>query len=143
MLMLLLKTIINESCGFLCDDISQYVDAIIVIFKLQYRRCDRDTSLLLDLHPVGDRMSGCRLTLHASCQIDRPSVEQKLLRQSRLARIRMGYDGKCPSSVNLLCVITTHVFSPYDFNSGRKPNTAFSVAWFSARVQYKYTTLFP
>ena len=28
-----LKTIINESCGFLCDDISQYVDAIIELIE--------------------------------------------------------------------------------------------------------------
>ena len=52
----------------------QNIDTETFIFKLQDRGCDRDTSLLLNLHPVGDRMSCRRLTLHAPCQIDGTAV---------------------------------------------------------------------
>lgn len=53
----------------------QNIDAKAAIFKLQYRRCDGDTSLLLYLHPVGHCMSGCGLALDTACQINRTSIQ--------------------------------------------------------------------
>ena len=72
----------------------QNINAISVIMKLQYRRSDRDTSLLFDLHPIGDRMPGRRLSFYGSRQIDGTAIQKKLLRQCRFARIRVGNNGE-------------------------------------------------
>ena len=50
------------------------VDAVSLIIELEYGRCYRDTSLLLDLHPVGDCVL-CRFAaLYGSGEVDRASV---------------------------------------------------------------------
>ena len=50
------------------------VDAVSLIIELEYGRCYRDTSLLLDLHPVGDCVL-CRFaSLYGSGKVDRASV---------------------------------------------------------------------
>lgn len=67
----------------------------VVVVKLQHRRGDRNTSLLLDLHPVRHRMSCCCLSFYGTGKIDGSSVKQELLRQSRLTCIRMGNDSEC------------------------------------------------
>ena len=67
----------------------QNIDAVAVIIKLQNRRRDRNTTLLLDLHPVGHRMPCGRLSLYGTGQIDRSAVQQKLLCQGRLTCIRV------------------------------------------------------
>ena len=90
----------------------QNIDAVTVIFKLQYGRGNGNTSVFLNLHPVGYRMSGRCLTLYASCQVDGSSVEQELLGQGRLAGIRVGNNGKRPAAVDLFCIIITHYYSP-------------------------------
>ena len=41
----------------------QNVDAVAVVVELQYGRGDGNASLLLDLHPVGNRMPGCGFCL--------------------------------------------------------------------------------
>ena len=73
----------------------QNIDTVSVIVKLQHRRGDRNTSLLLDLHPVRHRMSCCCLSFYGTGKIDGSSVKQELLRQSRLTCIRMGNDSEC------------------------------------------------
>ena len=50
------------------------IDAAAVVFKLQHRTCDGDTSLLFNFHPVGNGMSGGRFSLDAAGQIDRAAV---------------------------------------------------------------------
>ena len=50
------------------------VDAVSLIIELEYGRSYRDTSLLLDLHPVGDCVL-CRFAaLYGSGEVDRASV---------------------------------------------------------------------
>ena len=41
--------------------------AITIIMELQYGRCNRNTSFLLNLHPVRHRMSGSRFSLDRAC----------------------------------------------------------------------------
>ena len=67
----------------------QNIDAVAVIIKLQNGRRDGNTTLLLDLHPVGHRMPCGRLSLYGTGQIDRSAVQQKLLCQGRLTCIRV------------------------------------------------------
>ena len=67
----------------------QKVHAASVVFKLQYTAGDRDTSLLLYFHPVGDCMARSRLALDASRQIDGTAVEQELLCQGCFTGIRV------------------------------------------------------
>ena len=50
------------------------VDAVSLVIELEYGRCYGDTSLLLDLHPVGDCVL-CRFaSLYGSGKVDRASV---------------------------------------------------------------------
>ena len=67
----------------------QNVDAVAFIFKLHNGRGDRNTSLLFQLHPVRNGMTGCCFPLDGACQLDRPTVEQKFFRQRCLAGIRV------------------------------------------------------
>ena len=67
----------------------QNVNALSFIIKLKYRGGNRNTSLLLDLHPVGNRMLGCLTPLDGTCEIDRTSIQKELLRQCRLTGIRV------------------------------------------------------
>ncbi len=87
----------------------QNIDTEPVIRKLQYRGSDGNSPLLLNLHPVGNRMSRRRLSLDAARQIDRSPVQQKLLGKGCLARVRVRNDRKCSSSVYFLRIIS-HVF---------------------------------
>ena len=77
----------------------QDIDTETVIFKLKNRRSNRNTSLLLYLHPVRHRMPRCRLSLYGTRQIDCPAIQQEFLCQRCLTRVGMGNDCKCPSSV--------------------------------------------
>ena len=67
----------------------QNIYTIIIVVELQNRRCYGDSTLLLYLHPVGNRMLGSFSALDRSCQIDRSAVEQELLGQSRFTCIRV------------------------------------------------------
>ena len=72
----------------------QDIDAVSVIVKLHGGGGNGNTSLLLDLHPVGHRVL-CRLAaLYRSRQVDGASVQQELLRQRGLTCIGVGNDGK-------------------------------------------------
>ena len=90
----------------------QNIDTITVIFKLQHGRGYGNTSVLLNLHPVGHRMSRCRLTFYASRQVDGSSVEQELLGQGRLTGIRVRDNGESTTAVDLFCIIVTHYYNP-------------------------------
>ena len=67
----------------------QDVNALSFIIKLKHRGGNRNTSLLLDLHPVGNRMLGRLTSLDGTCEIDRASIQKELLRQCRLTGIRV------------------------------------------------------
>ncbi len=75
------------------------IDMIALIFKAHHRGGHRDTTLLLDFHPVG---CGCLLNLirlHRTCHVDSTTEEQKFLRQSGLTRIWVRDNRKCSSSL--------------------------------------------
>ena len=80
----------------------QYVDAASAVIELKHGAGDRDSSLLLNLHPVRDCMPGGCLSLHGTRQIDCASVQQELLRQCCLSRIRMRDNRECPSFFDFL-----------------------------------------
>ena len=94
----------------------QDVDAIPVILKLQDRGGDRDTSLLLDLHPVRHGVLCSGLPLYASRLVDGSSVQQELLCQGGLSRIRVGNDGKSAAPpyliFHLFCQFRHDISSP-------------------------------
>src|SRR5699024_5146264 len=104
----------------------QNIDAVSVILELQHRRSYRDTSLLLDLHPVRHRVPGRRLSLYGACQINGASVQQKFFRQGSLAGIRVGDDGKGPPSFYFLRIISHKKASCTSIISGFCKNPSYS-----------------
>src|SRR5690606_17751523 len=58
--------------------------------------CDRNPALLLHLHPVRACAPPVALGLHHPGHLDRSPEQQKLLRQRRLARIRVRNDRERP-----------------------------------------------
>ena len=62
------------------------------VVELQHGRADRDPALLLELHPVRRRCPLVLPVLHRAGKVDRVAVEQELLRQRRLARVRVRDD---------------------------------------------------
>ena len=79
----------------------QDIDAFPVIIELEGGGGHGDPSLLLDLHPVGNRVL-CRLpSLDGSGELYRSPIEKELLRQCRLPGIRMRNNRECPSLFNL------------------------------------------
>ena len=78
----------------------EQVDAVAVVIELQDGGTDRDAALALQFHPVG---GGGALVLargNGAGEVHRAAVEQQLLRERGLARVRMRDDGK--SAVSLL-----------------------------------------
>ena len=65
------------------------IDPIAVVVELQDGGGDGDAALLLDLHPVGDSMALRLARLDRAGEVNRASVEEQLLGERRLARIRM------------------------------------------------------
>ena len=88
----------------------QDVDAVSFVIELEHGRSDRDASLLLDVHPVADCVSACFSALDRSCQVDGAAVQKKLLRQRRLARVRMADDGKSTSFSDLFKIRHVNLF---------------------------------
>ena len=84
----------------------QNIDTIIFIVKLHNGRSNRNTSFLLNFHPVGDSMLCCFLSLYGAGQIDGTAIEQKLLCQCRLTGIGMGNNCKCTASFYFLFKIS-------------------------------------
>jgi hypothetical protein len=72
-------------------------------FELEFerRRADRDAALLLELHPIGHGVALCLAAADRARQLNRARVEQQLLRQRRLARVRMGNDCEGAAPRNL------------------------------------------
>ncbi len=72
----------------------QQVDGSPPIGELHDRRGHRDAALLLQLHPVGSRVARGLTPLDGARHLDGAAEQQQLLRQGRLARVRVGDDGK-------------------------------------------------
>ena len=83
----------------------QDVNAVVVILKLHNGRGNGNTSLLLDLHPVGNRVLRGLSAFYGTSQIDGTSVEKKFLSQGCLTCIRVGNDRKGSSFFNFFCDI--------------------------------------
>ena len=65
------------------------VYAVAVVLKLKNGRCDRDTSLLLDVHPVGDGMLVRLLTFYRAGRLYCAAVKKELLSESGLTCVRV------------------------------------------------------
>ena len=65
------------------------IDPTAVIIKLEHRTRDRDTALLLDLHPVRHRMTLRLARLDGAREMDCAAIEQEFLRERRLTGVRM------------------------------------------------------
>ena len=79
----------------------QDVDLMIRIIKRHHRRSDRDTTLFLNLHPVGCSGFLDLVRLYRTRHMDCASKQQELLRQGGFTRIRVTDNRKRSSSTNL------------------------------------------
>ena len=79
----------------------QDIHAAAIVGELQHRRSHRDAALLLDLHPVGDRVLGTALPLYRTCRLDGAGIEEELLGKCGLARVRVRDDGEGASRSDL------------------------------------------
>ena len=75
-----------------------------LVIKAHHGRRYRDTSLFLDLHPVARRGLADLVRLHRTRYMDRTAVQQQLLCQRRLTRIRVRDDRKSPTSQYFLLI---------------------------------------
>jgi hypothetical protein len=78
----------------------EQVDLVPLVFELHHARRDRDAALLLELHPVRGRMPLGPARFHRPGQMDRASVQEELLRERRLARVRVADDGERPPAAD-------------------------------------------
>ena len=67
----------------------QDIDALALIPELQHRGRDRNTALLFDLHPVGNRMAAVFLALDHAGLLDGAAVKQEFLRDGGFAGVRV------------------------------------------------------
>ena len=69
-------------------------DVVAVQLELERGGADGDAALLLHLHPVGRGVTAGLAAANGAGQLDGAGVQQQLLRQRRLAGVRMGDDGE-------------------------------------------------
>ena len=79
------------------------------IVKFHHRRRYRDTSLFLDVHPVGCRCLPDFVTLHGTSHLYLSAKQQKLLCQRCLTGIRVRNNGERPPAFNFW-IHVTYVF---------------------------------
>ena len=68
------------------------------IVELHHRRGDRDTTLLLNVHPVGGGALAYFVALHRTGYLNLSTKEEEFLGQGSLTRIRVADDGKGASA---------------------------------------------
>ena len=68
------------------------IDAVAVVVELHDGRGNGDTTLLLDLHPVGGRVVRSFSGFNGTCHVDGASVEQEFLGHCCLTGIRVRDD---------------------------------------------------
>ena len=79
----------------------QDVNLMIRVIKRHHRSSDGDTTLFLNLHPVGCGGFLDLVRLHRACHVDRATKQQELLGQRCFTRIRVTDNCECSSSTNL------------------------------------------
>ena len=86
------------------DDVRVGVVAkrIGLVFKLKGRGCDRDTAILLHIHPVGDGGFTASFAVHGAGFVDDVGVQCERLRQGGFTGIGVGDDGECPSAASFV-----------------------------------------
>ena len=72
----------------------EQVEGETVALEGHHRACDRDTALLLDLHPVGPRAATLAAGLDVAGEPDGPARHQQAFGQRRLAGVGMRDDGE-------------------------------------------------
>ena len=75
------------------------VDAEVLILELQNGRCNGNTSLFFNFHPVGHSMTVGFFALYRTCLIYCASVQEKLFGKGSFTCVRVGDDGECTPSV--------------------------------------------
>ena len=80
----------------------QNVNALVAVAELQNRRRDRNTALLFNFHPVGDRMTAVLFALHHTGFLNGAAVQQKLLGDGGLAGVRVRNNRKRAPVPNFL-----------------------------------------
>ena len=70
------------------------VEDRVLIFERHHRGDHRNPAFTLNRHPVGTGVDPVLLGFDFAGKLDRAAKQQQLFRQCRLARIRMGDDGK-------------------------------------------------
>gem|GEM_PF-2370236 len=98
----------------------QNVDAVSVIVELHDGRGNGDTTLFLDLHPVGCRVMSSFSGLNGTGHVNGTSVEQELLSHGRFTCVRVRNDRESPSSVDLVLNVLVHILLPSWFGYGCK-----------------------
>ena len=78
----------------------QNINALSVIVKLKHGGGYGNSSFLLNLHPVGNRMLCGLSSLYRSCQIDGTTIEKKLLCKGGFSCVRVGNNRKGSSFFN-------------------------------------------
>ena len=78
----------------------QNVDAEAVILELHDGRGNGNTTLLLDLHPVGSSGTGILLALNDTGLCDGAAVEQEFFGQSGLTGVGVGDNGEGPAAAD-------------------------------------------
>ena len=71
------------------------VDTGAVVGELQHRGGNRNTALLLDVHPVRDGMLGRALALNRAGGLNAAGIEQQLLGKRGLTGVRVADDREC------------------------------------------------
>ena len=77
------------------------VDAVAVVAELEHGGRDGNTTLLLDLHPVGDGGAAVFLALDHTGLGDGASIQQEFLGEGGFTSIRVRDNGKGPAALDL------------------------------------------
>ena len=96
------------------------IDAVAVIVELHNGRGNGNTTLLLDLHPVGCRVMRGFSGLNGTGHVNGASVEKELLGHGRLTGVRVRDDRKRAAALYLILNILVHMLLPSWFGSGCK-----------------------
>ena len=91
----------------------QNVDALAFVAELKNGRSDRNTALLLDFHPVGNRVAAVLLALDHAGLLNSSAVQQEFLGYGRFTGVRMRNNRKCAAIFNFFLQISHRLFSSH------------------------------
>ena len=123
------------------------VDAEALILELHDGRCDRDASLLLDLHPVGYGGTGIFLALDRARLRDGPAVEQEFFCQGRFTGVGVRNDRKRSAPGDLFfqgCHVCSSKFSLFLIESSAATWVALQIilVFYTTGLVYHTSRLF-